>query len=63
MQVSLKFDENNLHFRRRPTYVYGNVSLNSSWNEKAEKASERVVDRIETRSLLLIQFLPENRAV
>jgi len=41
-------------------YVHGNTSLYSSWDKKA---SERVVDKIETHILRLIQFLPENRAV
>jgi len=35
-------------------YVYGNVSLSYSWSEKAP---ERIVDRIETHILHLIQFV------
>jgi hypothetical protein len=41
-------------------FVYGNVSLNSSWNEIAP---ERVVNKIEKHILRFIKFLPENRAV
>jgi hypothetical protein len=33
-QESLKSDEINRYFAWRPTYIYDDVSLNSSWNEK-----------------------------
>jgi hypothetical protein len=34
IQVSLKSDNNNGYFPRRPKYIYDNISLNSSQNEK-----------------------------
>jgi hypothetical protein len=33
-QVTLKPDKNNGYFTWRPTYLYDNISLISSWNEK-----------------------------
>jgi hypothetical protein len=33
-QVSLKSDKNNEYFTWRPTYIYGDISLNFSYNEK-----------------------------
>ena len=32
--VSLKSDKNNGHLIRRPAYIYNNISLNSSHNQK-----------------------------
>jgi hypothetical protein len=34
IQVSLKFGKNNGYFTWRPVYIYDNISLNSSYNEK-----------------------------
>jgi hypothetical protein len=34
IQVSLKSDKNKGYFTWRPMYIYDNISLNSSWNEK-----------------------------
>jgi hypothetical protein len=37
IQVSLKFDKNDRYFIWRPIYIYDNMSLNSSKNEKFVK--------------------------
>jgi hypothetical protein len=34
VQVSLKYEKNNGKFTLRPMYIYDNISLNSSQNEK-----------------------------
>jgi hypothetical protein len=33
-KLSSKYDENNGHFAKSSMYIYDNVSLNSSYNEK-----------------------------
>jgi hypothetical protein len=37
IQVSLKSEKNNRYFTLWPTYIYDNISLNSSYNEKRFK--------------------------
>ena len=34
IQVSLKSDKNNGYCTRGPLYIFGQISLNSSWNEE-----------------------------
>jgi hypothetical protein len=41
-KVWLKSDPNNWYFAWRPTYIYVNISLNSSYNEECFKAVEKI---------------------
>ena len=45
-QVSLKNDNSNGYFTRKPTYIYASMSTNFSQNEKCFK--QKVLEKIET---------------
>ena len=42
IQALLKSDRNNAHFTRRPIYIYDNISLNSSYNEKCFRKNMQI---------------------
>jgi hypothetical protein len=57
-QVLLKSDKNNRYFTWGPMYVYGNISLYSSYNQKF--FGQKFEDRIKTHILYSTDF-SENR--
>jgi hypothetical protein len=51
-QVSLNSERNIGYFTSRPTYIYDNVSLTSSWNEKCFR--QKFLGQIKTPMLYLV---------
>ena len=45
IQISLKSVKNNGYFTRRPTYIYGNIWLNASQNEKCFRQKLCIVSK------------------
>jgi general stress protein 26 len=53
IQVSLKSDNNNGYFRRKPMYVYGNISLNSF---RMRHVSKKIVEEIKTSMMSSVKY-------
>jgi len=59
IQVSLKSDKNNEYFKFTPMYIYDNISLNSSWNDKCFRHNLYMKSK---HTFYIPQHFPENRA-
>jgi len=55
IQISLKSDNNYVHFAWRPIYIFGHISLISSYNDKCFQKT-KIVEKIKTHNLLSATF-------
>jgi hypothetical protein len=53
IQLPIKSDKNNRYSKRRPMYIYDNISLHSSYNDKC---LDKFVEKIKTHILCSIPF-------
>ena len=58
IKVLLKYDKNNGYFSWRPVHIYDNISLNSCYNEKFFKVTEKAKNTFWTQYLFSPQLVP-----